>query len=108
KSRAAGYENDGDKIRNTDFLDMSQPFSAGAMYSTVADLYLWDRALSTNAVLSAKSRELMLSKHFRVDGSHYGYGWFLDEIPGLKDGGELHVIEHGGSINGFSSIFSRI
>jgi len=42
---AAGYENGLDGMRNAPFLDMLLPHAAGALYSTVEDLYLWDRAL---------------------------------------------------------------
>ena len=58
KDRASGYTKDGDgQIRNADFLDMGQPYAAGSLYSTVLDLYKWDRALYTTKVLSAKSIE---------------------------------------------------
>ena len=45
KNRAAGYEKRGKKIRNAPYLDMSIPYAAGSLYSTVEDLYLWDQAL---------------------------------------------------------------
>ena len=38
-------------------LDSSVSFAAGAMYSTVDDLYKWNRALLTNQVVSQASLE---------------------------------------------------
>jgi CubicO group peptidase (beta-lactamase class C family) len=56
KDRASGYsKGDGGKEINADFLDMGQPYAAGSLYSTVLDLYRWDRALCTTKVLSAQS-----------------------------------------------------
>jgi len=58
EDRAAGYsKDDGGKQINADFLDMGQPYAAGSPYSTVLDLYKWDRAPYTTKVLSAQSLE---------------------------------------------------
>ncbi len=46
-NRAAGYERVGDGLKNADYIHMSQPFSAGALYSTVEDLARWDRRSTT-------------------------------------------------------------
>lgn len=43
--RAAGYERSRNDLKNARFYDMSIPFAAGALYSTVGDLFLWDQAL---------------------------------------------------------------
>jgi hypothetical protein len=42
-------------IVNADYLDMTQPFSAGALYSTTEDLLVWDKALYTEQLVSRKS-----------------------------------------------------
>ena len=52
KNRATGYEKNGNGFINSNYLDMSIPYAAGSMYSTVEDLYLWDQALYTNILLS--------------------------------------------------------
>ena len=57
--RAAGYRKTGDGYENALYLDMTIPYAAGAMYSTVEDLFLWDQALYTDKLLSAQSKELM-------------------------------------------------
>ena len=55
-------------------IDSSVSYAAGAMYSTVADLYKWDQALYTNRVL----RDSSLQKAFTPYINHYGYGWLID------------------------------
>ncbi len=43
-NRARGYERKGKNFINAEFISMEWPFSAGAIYSTIDDLYKWDRA----------------------------------------------------------------
>ena len=38
KNRAAGYEKEGKKIVNASYIDMSMPYAAGSLYSTVEEL----------------------------------------------------------------------
>lgn len=97
KNRAAGYEVKMGAITNTDFLDMSIPFSAGALYSTVEDLYLWDRALYTEKLV----KKATLEKIYTPVKNNYGYGWGIDEQKGHKR------IGHGGGINGFVTQINR-
>jgi CubicO group peptidase (beta-lactamase class C family) len=97
KHRASGYTRGANGIANADYINMTIPFAAGGLYSTVEDLYLWDRAFYTEKLVSKKSLEAM-STPFK-DG--YGYGVGTGEQYGLK------VIEHGGGIEGFSTYLSR-
>lgn len=106
KNRAAGYEKRGKKIRNAPYLDMSIPYAAGSLYSTVEDLYLWDQALYTNKLLSSKSMESLFTPYIKAGKGSYGYGWFIEEADGAT--GKVKVIEHGGGINGFNTIIYRI
>jgi CubicO group peptidase (beta-lactamase class C family) len=48
-------------------------YTAGGLYSTVEDLYLWDRALATDKVASPKSLQQMFTPY--RDG--YGFGWMI-------------------------------
>ena len=102
--RAAGYEKGFDGFVNAAYLDMSLPFSAGAMYSTVEDLFLWDRALYTEKLLSEKYKEIMFTPFL----SNYAYGWVVRKIAleGIKD--SLVTIAHGGGINGFNTLITRL
>jgi len=57
--RARGYEHAKGGWDNTAYLAMTQPYSAGALCSTIGDLTRWNRALHTGKVVSAASYELM-------------------------------------------------
>ena len=46
KERASGYDIVDGHLANADFIDMSIPFSAGGIYSTVEDMYRWNEASS--------------------------------------------------------------
>ncbi|HWD00387.1 MAG TPA: serine hydrolase domain-containing protein [Candidatus Sulfopaludibacter sp.] len=96
--RAEGYEYDGGTLRRAPFLDMSLPYAAGSLYSTVDDLLKWDQALYGTQVLSAASKEKM----WTPNRSDYGYGWQITTRFGE------HAVEHGGGINGFNTMIIRI
>src|SRR5262249_11022667 len=74
KNRASGYERGPDgKLRNADYLDMSIPYAAGSLYSTVEDLYRWDRALYTDKALTREWRGKMFTPFL----DNYPYGWIV-------------------------------
>jgi D-alanyl-D-alanine carboxypeptidase len=102
--RARGYERDGSGFRNAPYLDMSQPFAAGALVSTVDDLLTWDTALTSGRILKPESLAKMMAPFRLADGtlSHYGYGWLLSDYAGRS------VAEHSGGINGFRCHVVRI
>lgn len=102
KKRAAGYEKPVN-LENAAFLDMSVPFSAGAMYSTVEDLFLWDRALYGDALLSKTAKEL----YFTPGLGHYAFGWVVDSTQVGNSTDSVLTIMHGGGINGFNTLIVR-
>lgn len=107
EKRAAGYERNPFGTRNAAYLDMSLPYSAGSLYSTVEDLYLWDQALYTDKLLSADLKAVMFKAHFRANPAfHYAYGWMVATLP-VSPTDSLAVIQHGGGINGFNTLICR-
>lgn len=106
--RAAGYEKSFSGFTNSSFLDMSIPYAAGSLYSTVEDLYKWDRALYTNKLLNKVSMEQYFKPGVEALGGHYAYGWVIRKNKSLVDGKELDLISHGGGINGFNTLILRI
>lgn len=74
-------------------VDSSVPFSAGAIYSTTADLYRWNQAMWNYKVISKASTQLALTPV----KNKYGYGLFIDSLYGKRK------VEHSGSIPGFNS-----
>ena len=95
--RAEGYTKQSGDLVHADFIDMSIPHAAGALYSTVDDLLKWDEALETDRLLNASLREAM----FTPGKGDYGYGWFIDQAHGRKR------IHHSGGINGFVANIAR-
>ena len=91
---ATGYVRGRDGPVVADYLDMSVPFSAGALYSTTDDLLRWERGLYGGKVLSPASLEKMTTP-FK---SHYAFG--LQVEPGTGGG---KIIWHGGAIDGFNT-----
>jgi CubicO group peptidase (beta-lactamase class C family) len=97
KRRARGYSLRGEKIVNASYLDMSIPFSAGGLYSTVGDLYLWDQALYTEKLLKKQSLDAM----FTAVRHDYGYGYGVAKLFNHR------VLSHGGGIEGFVTSIQR-
>jgi len=103
-NRAAGYERTASGLSNARYYDMSIPFSAGAIYSTARDLYLWDETLYTNRLLPQNLQRLLFSPNLES----YGYGWaILVPAQGSPYAGES-IPMHGGAIFGFQSVIQRI
>ncbi len=102
--RAAGYERRPGGIVNAAYLDMSLPYAAGSLYSTVEDLYLWDQALYTDKLLSPQLKELL----FKPGMSNYAYGWVVRKAPLGAQDEQVTIIEHGGGINGFNTLITRM
>lgn len=114
-NRASGY----DRIAvetvgyaNARQIDMSVPFAAGAMRSTVRDLAVWSDAVTHGKVLKDASFRIMieparltdgtLPTRLRPDGSRgtirYGMG------VGVGDSGLAPVLAADGAIDGFTSV----
>lgn len=96
---AKGYE---DGYQPAPFIDMSVPYSAGGLYSSVDDLSRWDTALLTGRpqLVRPASLRAMFQPAVAVALGHpeegaYGYGWFID-LGGTE-------YDHDGLINGFTA-----
>jgi CubicO group peptidase (beta-lactamase class C family) len=105
---ATGYSYQNGKFKKALDWDMSRAGGAGALYSTVGDLYRWNEAVFNGKVLGESSLEAAFTPVTLNDGSKanamgfgYGYGWVLLEIRGMKE------IGHGGGLNGFSTYLGR-
>lgn len=104
-NRVTGYERLLNRLEHPSFIDMSVPFSAGSMYSTAMDLYLWDRGLAENKILSKPLTTLL----FQVtEHRNYAAGWLVDNYPEERFGKPLTRVHHGGMIPGFNANISRV
>ncbi|WP_339666327.1 serine hydrolase [Maribacter arcticus] len=109
KNRATGYEKNGTSFINSAYLDMSIPYAAGSLYSTVEDLYLWDQALYTTTLLPQKYMDLFFTPYIAAFGnSQYAYGWGVGKEVIGNTTDSITVISHGGGINGFNTNISRL
>lgn len=96
-NRADGYSMSDQGIENSAYLSMTQPYAAGAIQSTVEDLYKWNKAVHSNKLITKQSLDRALTPFKLASGEEtkYGYGWrfgYVQESPSLW---------HGGMINGF-------
>lgn len=108
KNRATGYEKSGRAYANSSYLDMSIPYAAGSMYSTVEDLYKWDQALYTTSILPKEYMTLYFKPYIPAFGNaHYAYGWAVGYAKIGKSTDSIYAIGHGGGINGFNTNISR-
>jgi CubicO group peptidase (beta-lactamase class C family) len=93
RNLASGYIPVGTSgIQNAPFLDWSIKTGNGSVYSTILDMYKWDRALYGNRILPQVVLQEMFDK---------GYGWFSEERFGHKR------IYYNGRSPGFNSSFDR-
>jgi CubicO group peptidase (beta-lactamase class C family) len=103
-NRAAGYEYGFEGYENTGYINMeSSTYAAGAIYSTVEDLYLWQQALFGNKLLSKENTALMLTPNL----NRYGYGVYISKSKSPGNEKEFTAIGHPGGINGFSALSIR-
>lgn len=103
-NRAEGYTRGFDGDEHANYIDMSTPYSAGGMFSTVEDLYRWDQALAARKLLSPASYQIYLAPHFDIrPGLKYGYGWLHGRVARRAGQDSVEAIGHDGGINGFNS-----
>ena len=84
-----------------DYIDMSRVYAAGALYSTVEDLYRWEQALQTEQLVPQASLDKMFAPQADTgEGWSYGYGWGIAQSDGRK------IIFHQGATEGFRAIIA--
>jgi CubicO group peptidase (beta-lactamase class C family) len=91
--RAYGYAPGPNGPVNAGYIDMSIPFSAGALYSTTHDLLRWEQGLFGGKLLSATSLKKMTTP-FK---ENYACGLGVRTVHGHTE------IDHGGGIEGFNT-----
>ncbi len=102
---ALGYDGGPKRAIN---WDMSWAGGAGALYSTVGDLYRWNEGVFHGKVLSEKSLAAAFTPVKTAETKQYdptegyGYGWAIGKFRGARE------ISHGGGLNGFLSQLQRL
>jgi len=89
--RASGYATEASGVVNADYVDMSIPLGAGALYSTTHDLLKWEQALFGGRVLKPQSLTALTTP------VRNGYALGLAATPDRK------LVWHNGAIEGFNT-----
>ena len=98
--RVTGYVQTGpNTVANADYLDPSYAYAAGALLMTAEDLWKWHQGLYRYTILKKATLDRAFTPFTLSNGQQtkYGFGWEVDTLSGSL------VIEHSGSINGFSA-----
>ncbi len=99
---AIGYADQGGSVASP--FNMWVAFSAGALYSTADDLYLWDQALYTEKLVPQRVLDAMFIPYVALpeaDGAGYGYGWMIGTDH------QHRFVGHEGLAYGYRSILTR-
>jgi CubicO group peptidase (beta-lactamase class C family) len=83
--RATGYSEVLGGRRVALWIDMTTPGAAGAMYSTVGDLWKWDQALRSETLLNGDLARLMVTPGH----ANYAMGWEIETLPPESGGSVL-------------------
>jgi CubicO group peptidase (beta-lactamase class C family) len=93
-SLATGYTGFYDRWEKADNIDMTIPYAAGGLYSTIEDLYRWDQVLYTEQLVPQDLLNLMFTAQAKtpISSLSYGYGWFVGKMNNHQ------VVSHGDGI----------
>lgn len=91
--RASGYTPTGSGVANADYVDMTIPMGAGALYSTTHDLLKWEQGLFGGRVLNAASMTALTTPV----RNNYAMGLVVSQAEGRR------LVWHNGAIEGFNT-----
>ena len=98
---ASGYGFKDGKYSRESFVQIQNFGAAGAMYSTAEDLFLWDRALLANKILSKKYTDEMFAPLPKLGFVALGSWTYSTKFA---DGKTRKLTERQGYINGFCAL----
>jgi len=101
-NRANSYMAEDGIYKNGDYRSMTIPFAAGALLSTVEDMFKWHQALYSNRLLGKDLLTKSVTAYELNEGTNgdFGYGWFVNYVQ-VKGSPTL---AHSGGISGFNSL----
>ena len=91
--RASGYAPGANGMVNADYIDMTIPQGAGALYSTTQDLLKWETGLYGGKLLKPESL-IAMTTPFK---NNYAFGL------GVSSDANGRLFSHGGGIEGFNT-----
>ncbi len=98
---AAGYVKGANQPQNEPYYRVQNYSSAGAMYSTAEDMWLWNKALMSNKLLSPKATAEMFTPSAKLGFVAFGSWAYTLK---LADGKKHRLIERQGNIGGFCNL----
>ncbi len=92
----------GGPVQAAGLISMSQPHAAGALVSSLDDLWRWNRLLHGGALLKPASYKRMISAEGAAAKGprRYGFGIAQEQLRGQP------WLQHGGGIHGFVSLLA--
>lgn len=78
-------------------------FASGAIYSTIGDMFKFDRALYTSKILSKNMVKMMLTNH--PDFKNVALGWNVRQEKNGKK--KMTIAERSGKIQGYRAVWLR-
>ena len=99
KNRVGAYSYGDRGFENSKPRNITHVYSAGAIQSTVEDLFKWHQAVHSNKLVKKENLDKAFTRYKLKDGKEadYGYGWRLGYVY------ESPSIWHGGGIEGFGT-----
>ena len=99
KNKTTGYELFNEvESKESEIYEAPGPYAAGAVYSTISDLYKYHQALQNFSLLQKST----LEKAYTPVKNDYGLGWMIRSFEGAP------VYSHSGGAAGFRSNFLRL
>ncbi|MCE4065763.1 serine hydrolase [Chryseobacterium gleum] len=100
ENKAFGYEFLSDNRSNEALrFKTDHPFGAGAMYSTVEDLFKFNEALKNYTILKKETTEKAFTPYLN---DHYGLGFQISDVSGKK------TVGHDGGGPGYRTRYYRV
>ena len=100
--RAYGYSKRDDLFVRTDQSLTSSTRGDGTVYSSVEDLYKWDRALRGTRLVKRATLQQAFTSGAQVDeDTGYGFGWFIEDRHGQR------TVWHSGNTIGCTQFIRR-
>ncbi|REC43370.1 serine hydrolase [Chryseobacterium pennipullorum] len=100
ENKAFGYEFLSDNASSEAFrFKTDHPFAAGAMYSTVGDLFKFNEAIKNHQLLKKETLEKAFTPYLK---EHYGLGIVISSVLGKK------AVGHDGGGPGYRSRYYRV
>ncbi len=99
---ASGYVLELGGYKKPKYLNPNNTYGAGGMYSTVTDMFLFNRALINNILLPDSYDSLMFLPYFEYHpGNGHAYGWNITTLKDRNTGSNIAFASYNGAQWGY-------